>query len=383
MGFLKTIRTLILLISFLFAGCSASLIRVKLLHNGKNEYLMFGKTPSREFYNPVVVGDSLKQIWESEIHGGFNNSSVTINDKYVFVNDVSGRIFCFNINNGKEEGQLKYTGTVYSSPIINKNLVLIAVAKNDENYSELNIYDYRDGSKVAEKKVKGRVLTQMIKTDKAVVFNTDDGHVYKYSFIGGKLWEIDTKISTHSSPALANGIVIFGNDSGQIVAINYENGKIIYKKKINQSIYGGFAISNSAAFFGDNSGNFYSCNLKTGKINWKIQTGAKILMTPVIIGDKIIIGNLEGDLFSVNIHNCKKLWENKLEGVLNASPYASKNLLFVPNLNGDLFLINQNDGTINKKIVLPSHAKLSPVLFNNKLFVGFDDGVLRAYEIQN
>ncbi len=41
-------------------------------------FQMFGKTPSREFYVPVNLSDSLIFMGKSDMHGSFPNSSVSI-----------------------------------------------------------------------------------------------------------------------------------------------------------------------------------------------------------------------------------------------------------------------------------------------------------------
>jgi hypothetical protein len=122
MGSLKIkILSLILLLSLF--GCGRSIIKV-VTQLDDEPYQMFGKTPSREFFIPVEVTDSLNLLWENDIYGTFPNSSVSVYDELVFVNDLSGRIFCFNINDGKEIGKIKYDGAVYSTPIPFKTTIV-------------------------------------------------------------------------------------------------------------------------------------------------------------------------------------------------------------------------------------------------------------------
>ncbi len=342
---------------------------------------MFGEVPGRKFYTPHSFGDSLKLKWESEINGSFSNSSVTCYDSLIFVNDLSGRVFAFYLTNGKEVGELKYKGAVYTSPLIYKHNIIFAVSSKDEDQSELIYYDFSNGNVVSDKKIKGRVLTEMLETNDGIIFNTDIGIIFKFGLDGNKVWEYKDKKYIHSSPAFGKNIAAFGNDDGEIVALSAITGKLIYSKKIGPPFLGGTCISGDAVFIGNDKGDIYSIKLEDGKINWSFSTGSKILMTPAVNDDEVIIGNLNGDLFSLNKENGKLNWKTSTDGVLNATPLLSKNLIFLPDFNEKLHLINIQNGNIEKTFKFEGRVKLTPVYYFNLLFIGYDNGILRAYEI--
>ncbi len=380
MGFLKIFKYLILLSAvFINIGCSSSYIKTDVFLD-KNPYEMFGKMPSRNFYIPETVTDSLKLLWENEANGGFTNSSVSVYNKYVFVNDLSGRVFCFNINTGKEIGELKYKGAVYTTPVINKFYVIYVVIPEDKDQSELYYYDYSEGTVLAKEKIEGKVLTQIIKSKDGLIFNSDNGNIYKFGLYGKKNWETETNTASHSSPALSGNKIIFGNDKGEIICVGEKDGKILYRNKIGKSFYSGASISEGVAYIGNDDGYLYAINLTDGKIKWKFYTGARIVMTPVFNNESIFVGNLNGSLFSINKNTGEKNWSNNLPGILNASPLVTNNMLLTPDYMGKLVFIDINTGNIVKTLDLPGHAKLSPVLWQNKLFIGYDNYYLRAYE---
>jgi hypothetical protein len=141
MGLLK-FKILYPIILLFIAGCARSVIKYASTLD-EDPYQMFGKTPSREFYLPVEISDSLVLKWESDMYGSFPNSSVSIYNGLVFINDLAGRIFCYNFESGKQIGKLKYSsGSVFSTPIPLRNKVIFPVAEEKENIYELVIYDY-------------------------------------------------------------------------------------------------------------------------------------------------------------------------------------------------------------------------------------------------
>ena len=101
MGFLKY-KILIIAVTFLIGGCTRSVIKYSAKLD-EHPYQMFGKIPSREFFVPEVFSDSLSLKWENEMYGSFLNSSVSIYSDLVFINDLAGRVFCYQFDTGKYE----------------------------------------------------------------------------------------------------------------------------------------------------------------------------------------------------------------------------------------------------------------------------------------
>ena len=128
MGFLRNTTLIGLFTILLFSSCGKSLIEISAKIDD-DPYPMFGKVPSREFFVPVTVSDSLIMKWESDAYGSFTNSSVTIYDDYVFTSDLGGRIFVFNIKDGKRSGMLKSQESIFSAPLVFKSLVVYAVVE--------------------------------------------------------------------------------------------------------------------------------------------------------------------------------------------------------------------------------------------------------------
>ena len=371
-----------LLIVFLLYGCTPSSIKLD-TKKGLSSYTMFGKTGSREFYVPVSVGESISLKWEAEINGSFPNSSVTSYDNYIFINDLSGRVYCFDASNGKVIGALKHSGAVYTTPVIDENNIIFAAAEDDENISVLCYYNFSTAKMLYEKEIPGRVMTEFIKTDNEVIFNTENGKVFCYNLLGEKVWEYDTKTKTHSSPALGNNIIVFGNDDGEIIGLNAKEGKLLFKEKIGESFFCGATVDNHTVYIGNDNSNLYALELSTGKIKWKFDTGSRITMVPVYNKTHIIIGNLKGELYSVNKETGKLNWRTNTRGVLNASPLLTENIIILPNLNESYHFVDVKTGEIKNTYLLEGRGKLTPVIFNDVLYIGYDNGIVRAYEFSN
>ena len=103
-------------------------------------------------------------------------------------------------------------------------------------------------------------------------------------------------------------------------------------------------------------------------------------MEPALDGQNLYVGNLQGNFFSVNKTTGNENWRTDFQGILNVTPLVTENLIILPNVLFAFHFLDKHTGDILKSIPLDGRAKLSPVIHKNILFIGFDDGVIRAYE---
>jgi len=366
------------MIIFLF-GCGKSLIKI-MPRIDSNPYPMFGKTSARNFYVPVTVSDSLVLNWENEVHGSFRNSSVTIYDEYVFTSDLGGRIYVFDIHDGSKVGMLKSKDAIYSAPLIFNSVVVYAVAEEKYNLSELIIYNFKSGKEIYYEEIYSRVLSEMIAIEDGIVFLTESGRLNRYDLSGKSIWQTETDITTRCSPSLKNGIIIFGNDDGEVITVDLEDGEIINRNLVGGIFTGAPTIDDSIAYMSNNNGIIYALDLNSIEIIWKHDTGARIIMSPAVDDKNVIIGNLSGSIFSLDKLNGKPNWGQQYKGVFNATPLLTNHRIIIPDLFRSLYIIDKSTGIPNKIYLLEGRAKLSPVYFDDILFIGFDRGILRAYD---
>lgn len=379
MGLLKY-KILFLLSVLLLSGCTRSVIKY-LTQPDENPYQMYGKLPSRVFYSPINISDSLLLKWESETYGSFNNTSVSAYDELVFINDLAGRIFCFNIETGDKIGSLKYSsGSIFSTPVPFRSTIIFPVALEKDNLTDLIIYDYLQGKEVEDIEIPGRVLTQIITVDDDILFTSEVGIAYRYSSSGKKIWETHTRVPTRSSPALFNNLFVFGNDKGEIIALESSSGDSVYVKEIGGHFFSGVTISENIIYVGNDNGKVYALKYENGEIIWQFDTGYRIKMEPSVDQQNLYVGNLNGNFFSINKTTGNENWRVNFQGILNSTAFVTENLIILPDVLFKLHFLDKENGNIIRSIMLDGRAKLSPVIHKNTLFIGFDDGVIRAYE---
>jgi len=341
---------------------------------------MFGKVPHRNFYEDVSISDSLELIWKAETNGSQSNTSFIINNDFLFVSDLSGRIYGFNINSGNSYGFYKYSGSITVAPIINKLRIYFAVNLKTENYSLFVMKDISNGKTLNETKIKGSVNSEMLKLKDGIVVLSDRGELIKFNYAGMKIWSIETKVSTHSITASDENIIIFGNDRGEIFIVSSIDGKILLREKISENNINGITLDNDTAYFSDSSGRLFSFNVQTKKINWVFNSKSNIVTLPVFNSKNIFIGNLSGKIFSIFKSDGKLKWSIDTKGIINCTPLLLSNFLIQPDFNKKIYFINPENGEIKKTLEFDARVKLSPVYYNGFILFGVDRGQIFAYK---
>ncbi len=365
---------------FISFGCTKNFIIPDAKYNAV-AVEMFGGKPERNFYVPKHISDSLKLKWSAEINGGINTSALTLQGETIFCSDLSGRIYAFNLTNGKELGYLGYKNLIVAAPIVNQLKLLYAVVEAKDNLTIIYQYDFKTGKFINEIEITGKVVNEMIHLDDSFIVFTEQGSVFRYHYNSHKIWEFKNDNFIHSEAAANDDKLIFGDDKGVVTILNIKTGEKITQLNLKAGIESGFAIHNNLVFFGDNSGNVHSLDINTGKITWSTSIGFKTVTFPIVDDSSLFIGNVRGELFKINPGSGSIVWKLETGGNLNSTGLAFENIIVQPDYNKRILFIDRNDGRIVNSISFEDKLKLSPFFYNDLIFFGTETGKLFAYEV--
>jgi len=177
-------------------------------------------------------------------------------------------------------------------------------------------------------------------------------------------WEYDTKKdvtyrwknSIQTSPLIYKNAVIFGGRSSRLYSLNAKTGEKnwIYTSPTDQWLLGGPTISDGVIYIGSSDQYlFQAFNVSTGKLIWKTKLNCRIWGTAIVSGENVYIGS--NSFYSIDKENGEIKTELKFEK-------ANKDIKY-----GEY---------IDKRANIHS----SPVLSNDIIFFGSDDGNIYAVE---
>ncbi|HEY6062251.1 MAG TPA: PQQ-binding-like beta-propeller repeat protein [Chitinophagaceae bacterium] len=177
-------------------------------------------------------------------------------------------------------------------------------------------------------------------------FTRPDHHINnKYSQAIEK-WRFSSDANIISTPCVTNGLVIFGNQHGEVVALSLKDGNKKWSVMTGGSIFSSPAATNGKIVFGSSDGFVYCLNSKNGGLIWKKQTNAPVLGSPLIQGDSVFIGGSKA-FFALELKNGGELWRyDSIKGPVVSTPVYYKTQVIFGAWDTYLYSLNKSDGKI-------------------------------------
>lgn len=370
----------LILPALLIAGCSGSHIELP-VDDAAEVRRMYGDTAERRFLTSASIGDSLRMLWEFEMHGNFAPASVVCYDGYVFASDVTGKVFVVDILTGDEVGELKYgDGAVMTAPLLVGEKVVYPLTSNEENISTLYIYNFLTSELAAEKELKGKLINEGLSLSNDVLFFSEYGTLYRLGPDGTEKYTKRHQTMMHTAPVMIGDTLLVGNDDGELMLFDPESGEHTGTIALSDSIITGVTVHDGVVYAAGDDGRVYAVDAGTQKLLWSYAAGSPVTMIPAAADDIIVVGTLGGSVIALSREG-EMMWRFDSSGLFNLPPLIAGDVILAPSLSRELFILDRQSGELLNRMIFPAALRLSPVFYKNVLITGHSRGVLRAYEI--
>lgn len=348
----------------------------------------------------LVSNDCFDQLsWKFNSGAPVRSTPVNDNNNIYFGNE-KGDFFCVDQATAKPRWKFSAEYPIHSSAAIFKGIVFFSDARQS--------------------------LYALSSSTGKIVWKTSLGENKPYDWKFDFLW---------SSPTISGDTIFIGSGDGNLYAIQAASGKVFWKYAATTHIRCAPAVFYNKVFFGDMNGHFYALNSQTGKEVWTYETNAVkfindsfgydrkgIVASPVIIGNKVVFGARDGFMYNldaatgksnwvfdyditwvissvatdgktvfsgtsdgkfvnaIDLETGKELWRTPTSLVWS-SPLLINDKLYVGGYDGALYCINKKNGAkFNLPLYTGSRIQGSPVLSGKNIFVGSEDGYVYALE---
>jgi len=194
-----------------------------------------------------------------------------------------------------------------------------------------------------------------------------------------------------NSPVIHEGILYAGHNDGHMQAFQLENGRKIWSKYDDSDYHSKPVVYKDWVIYGTAKGRIFSRHLLTGKSQYIVDLGSSIETQGVIYKDRVIFQTRNHKVFCLDVTTGKILWTYKrsvpyLTTVQRASkPLIFKNRVYIGFADGSLAAFSLEEGVILWERKLSTGSKFvdvdsSPILFNSRLFAGSINGELVMIE---
>ncbi|HEX2584211.1 MAG TPA: outer membrane protein assembly factor BamB [Steroidobacteraceae bacterium] len=148
-------------------------------------------------------------------------------------------------------------------------------------------------------------------------------------------------------PSVDSGVVYAASHDGKVEALTADKGAVIWKTKTKLSLSAGPSIGENIVVVGSSNGILVVLDAKTGTEKWRLQMSGEVLAKPLIAQGLIVVRTVNNRLQALNISDSKTRWT-----VEETVP----------------------------KLTLRGTGK--PILADNAVITGFDDGKVVAVDLQ-
>jgi outer membrane protein assembly factor BamB len=170
-----------------------------------------------------------------------------------------------------------------------------------------------------------------------------------------KLWDVSIGDGVQQQylklyPLLLEGRLIVADRSGDVRAINTENGDEIWHVDVEAVVTGGVGGDADSHLVTTRDGEVISLD-RDGKVSWRRQVSSEVLVPAVLADDKVIIRSVDGQIKALSVTSGEQQWVYKrdvpalsLRG--NSSPLIDQGRVYAGLDNGRLVILAVDDGRV-------------------------------------
>ena len=183
--------------------------------------------------------------------------------------------------------------------------------------------EYLNVERVWHKALKGGVYSTPVTDGKSLYIGDDVGVMYALDAKTGKTrWTFDTGMRIVGSPAVSEGVVVFGSANYTIYGLHAKTGKELWHITTNQAVMGAATIHEGIAYIGGGDGRMFAIDIHTGKVKWSFdQLTNYVLTRPLVYNDKLYFGCWDTHFYALNLTDGSLAWKwNNGKGNPKLSP---------------------------------------------------------------
>ena len=183
--------------------------------------------------------------------------------------------------------------------------------------------EYKNVKRHWHKTLKGGIYSTPVSDGKNLFIGDDVGCMYALDLQSGKTrWIFDTGMRIVGSPAVSEGVVVFGSANYNIYGLDSKTGKELWHITTNQAVMGAATIHHGIAYIGGGDGRMFAIDIHTGKVKWSFdELNNYVLTRPLVYNNTLYFGCWDTYFYALNIKDGSLLWKwNNGKGNPKLSP---------------------------------------------------------------
>lgn len=361
-------------------------------------------------YGHLALAETPARAWTAQVAGATNRrrlaASPVIGGGKLFAVGTDGVIRAFDAVTGAPQWQ--YRGQV-ADDLVN------ALFGGGVSYADGRVYatngtgdvmalDANTGAPIWQVKPAGPLRGSPTVAFNQVLVMTQDNQIIALDTADGSLEWQESGSATQAgvfgvaTPAAAQGTVIAGYSSGELVAHRYENGRVLWSDALARTsistevgaltdIDADPIIDNGQVYALGQGGRMAAYDLLSGQRLWELNLAG--ISTPAVAGEWIFTLTDDARLLAIARDTGKIRWITQLpryrdeedrEGpIFWTGPVLAGGQLWIASSEGPVWRVSPAEGSASQFTDLEQPVSLAPVVANQTLYVLDDSGRITAF----
>lgn len=150
-------------------------------------------------------------------------------------------------------------------------------------------------------------------------------------------------------PAVDDGKVFVADVTGQVVAVNADSGKRLWRAKLREPVSGGVGAGFGYLFLGTKDGKVMALSQADGSVLWQTNVSSEILSVPKSNGSIVVVQTLDEKIYGLDQETGEQRWfyESILPALTlrgTSSPVLTANMALVGLANGKVAALHADTG---------------------------------------
>ncbi|MEQ1825106.1 MAG: PQQ-binding-like beta-propeller repeat protein [Pirellula sp.] len=282
-----------------------------------------------------------KRVWYKKTKDGFVSAPAVSQGK-VIIGDLNGLVYCFSAETGDQLWTREIDQPVASGPNLFGDNVLISSEGGTMHSLDLNTgepkWTYQTGDQLRSSPTIWKTFS---------LLGGCDGRLHKIDIVEGKAtgegYSLDAP--TLSTPSIIGNVAIVPTQPGEVKAIDVAADKILWTFA-DQDVANDIRLSPAClgtvegttvkgiAIIASRNRRVLALNMENGKLLWEQVLKKRADASPIICNGRVWVASENGLLYALDVHSGEEKWTYQLTGQVLASPVASDGKLILATEKG-------------------------------------------------
>jgi len=156
--------------------------------------------------------------------------------------------------------------------------------------------------------------------------------------------------SIYGPPSVANGTVFVGSYTGDVYALNIENGNERWGREMDTEIVGGITVYGDTIYFGSSDGKLHALDAEDGtnRAGFPFIADDKIWSAPAVKDGVLYFGTLDHKLYAVDAVTGEPKWSEPFEakGGIGSTPLIIDGVLYFGSYDSNFYAVYADTGAL-------------------------------------